>query len=377
MPAFKTTVEHQHRLPRRQAARAGRVVAADRSMQPCTLETVGLYDFGGKLMGAMTAHPKLDPETGEMLFFGYAPFPPYLQYHVADRGGALTRSEVIDVEWPSMIHDFAITKDYVVFLLCPDRLQLRGARRAAAASSPWKPERGTRIGVMPRSGGNADVRWFDDRLLLRLPPDERLRGRRRARPRRRPLRAAPVHEPAGGARSRLARQERRAAASLADRPATAAASRPSPSTIAMASSRASTSAGSAASIASATWRRTGPDGNTDRAARLDRGPQVRSRARHHRRRGSSAGATASASRSSCRAVPTRRKTTATCSSCTTTRTANASEFYVLDARNIGGEPIARDPYPAPRALWVPRQLGGGNRVNAVRTREEEPACVSD
>ena len=39
----------------------------------------------GRLGGPMTAHPKMDPETGEMLFFGYSPFPPYLQYHVADR----------------------------------------------------------------------------------------------------------------------------------------------------------------------------------------------------------------------------------------------------------------------------------------------------
>ncbi len=57
-----------------------------------TLETIGEYDFGGRLGSAMTAHPKLDAETGEMLFFGYSPFPPYLQYHVADRSGALTRT---------------------------------------------------------------------------------------------------------------------------------------------------------------------------------------------------------------------------------------------------------------------------------------------
>ena len=61
------------------------------------LDTVGEYDFDGRLAGPMTAHPKLDPETGEMLFFGYSPFPPYLTYHVAAADGALVRSEVIDV----------------------------------------------------------------------------------------------------------------------------------------------------------------------------------------------------------------------------------------------------------------------------------------
>ena len=53
-------------------------------LRPDTLATLGEYDFGGRLASAMTAHPKMDPETGEMLFFGYSPFPPYLTYHVAE-----------------------------------------------------------------------------------------------------------------------------------------------------------------------------------------------------------------------------------------------------------------------------------------------------
>jgi len=158
MPAFKTTSNTNI------VYHAGKLLALVESslptaMQPCTLETIGPYDFGGKLMGAMTAHPKLDPETGEMLFFGYAPFPPYLQYHAVDRSGALVRSEVIDVEWPSMIHDFAITKDYVVFILCPIVFSFEEIARSGSIFA-WKPELGTRIGVMPRTGGNADVRWF-------------------------------------------------------------------------------------------------------------------------------------------------------------------------------------------------------------------------
>ena len=129
-------------------------------MVPTTLDTVGLYDFGGRLAGPMTAHPKLDPETGEMLFFGYSPFPPYLQYHVADRAGRLVRSEIIDVPWPSMMHDFAITRDHVVFILCPVVFSFEEAAKRGSVFS-WQPERGTKIGVMPRAGGDADVRWFD------------------------------------------------------------------------------------------------------------------------------------------------------------------------------------------------------------------------
>jgi carotenoid cleavage dioxygenase-like enzyme len=129
-------------------------------MAPDTLATLGEFAFDGRLAGPMTAHPKLDPETGEMLFFGYSPFPPYLQYHVADRAGRLVRSEPIDVAWPSMMHDFAITADHVVFILCPLVFSFeRIAERGGVFS--WEPERGTRLGVMPRAGGNADVRWFE------------------------------------------------------------------------------------------------------------------------------------------------------------------------------------------------------------------------
>ena len=130
------------------------------ALAPGTLATLAEYDFGGRLPGPMTAHPKIDPETGEMLFFGYSPMPPYLQYHVADRRGVLVRSEVIDVAWPSMMHDFAITRDHVIFLLCPLVFSFENVADRGGVFS-WEPERGTRLGVMPRSGGNEAVRWFD------------------------------------------------------------------------------------------------------------------------------------------------------------------------------------------------------------------------
>jgi carotenoid cleavage dioxygenase len=143
---------------------AGKLLALMEAALPtqlaaCTLETLGEYDFGGRLVGPMTAHPKTDPETGEMLFFGYSPFPPFLTYHVADRDGVLVRSEPIDLPWPSMIHDFAVTRDEVVFILCPLVFSFEDLAKRGGPFT-WEPERGTRLGVMPRGGGNADVRWF-------------------------------------------------------------------------------------------------------------------------------------------------------------------------------------------------------------------------
>jgi carotenoid cleavage dioxygenase-like enzyme len=144
---------------------AGRLLALMEAALPTrmdsvTLETLGEFDFDGQLLGPMTAHPKIDPETGAMLFFGYSPVPPYLRYYVADRDGRLVRREVIEVAWPSMMHDFAITRDHVVFILCPLVFSFERVRERGGVFS-WEPERGTRLGVMPRTGGGADVRWFD------------------------------------------------------------------------------------------------------------------------------------------------------------------------------------------------------------------------
>ncbi|HRR02618.1 MAG TPA: carotenoid oxygenase family protein, partial [Treponemataceae bacterium] len=58
------------------------------------LETVGCYDFGGKLDDSMTAHPKICPTTGELHFFGYGNlFQPHVTYHRVDANGELTVSQ--------------------------------------------------------------------------------------------------------------------------------------------------------------------------------------------------------------------------------------------------------------------------------------------
>ena len=100
--------------------------------------------------------------TGEMLFFGYG-FPDRRtsRYHVVDATGALVRSEPITIAGPVMMHDFAITETTCVFFDLPGRVRLRTARTAAVPVPRGTPEHGARVGVMPRDGGDADVRWFD------------------------------------------------------------------------------------------------------------------------------------------------------------------------------------------------------------------------
>jgi carotenoid cleavage dioxygenase-like enzyme len=143
---------------------AGRILALVESGFPTEvtpdLDTVGVYDFDGKLTTAMTAHPKVDPATGEMLFFGYGFFPPYLTYHVVDAAGQLVRSEEITVKGPTMIHDFGVTATRVVWMDLPVVFDIEMAMSGQLPYG-WDDSYGARIGVMPRSGGSADVRWIE------------------------------------------------------------------------------------------------------------------------------------------------------------------------------------------------------------------------
>ncbi len=127
-------------------------------LKPLTLETVGLYDFGGKLNGPMTAHPKFDPVNGDLLFFGYSPFPPYVTWYRGDRAGNLVETRPIDSGLPVMMHDFITTDDYAIFFVCPSvfRLENMAARKPLMN---WEPEHGTKIGVMNRKTG--EVKWFN------------------------------------------------------------------------------------------------------------------------------------------------------------------------------------------------------------------------
>jgi carotenoid cleavage dioxygenase len=128
-------------------------------IDPETLETVGVHHFDGKLVGAMTAHPHEDPSNGELVFFGYSPVPPFLRWHVAAADGTLVRSEIIDVPFPSMMHDVIVTREHVVFVVCP--ATFRPENLSSDAPIRWEPELGTHLGVMPRDGGSEDVRWLE------------------------------------------------------------------------------------------------------------------------------------------------------------------------------------------------------------------------
>jgi carotenoid cleavage dioxygenase len=125
------------------------------------LQRARVHDFDGGLASPMTAHPKVDPTTGELVFFGSDVFgPPFLRYHVVDAKGVLVRTEEIDIPRATMLHDFGVSATRAVFLDLPVVFDLELAAEGRSLPYRWMPEAGARVGVMPRSGGNADITWI-------------------------------------------------------------------------------------------------------------------------------------------------------------------------------------------------------------------------
>lgn len=106
----------------------------------------------------VSAHPKLDPATGELIYFGYGTQAPYLWVGIVDASGTHTRHLDVPLPGPRLPHDIAFTEHYVVVndlpLYWDPELIGKGIYRPH-----WHPDRPSRFGVVPRAGGA--VRWFE------------------------------------------------------------------------------------------------------------------------------------------------------------------------------------------------------------------------
>ena len=146
---------------------AGRTLALVESSLPYEitndLETVGCYDFDGKLNDAMTAHPKICPTTGELHFFGYGNlFQPHVTYHRADADGNLTVNRPLEVPALTMMHDFAMSAGHVIFMDLPIVFNLDIAINGKGEMPfRWDDAYGARFGVLRRDDPFGEVRWFE------------------------------------------------------------------------------------------------------------------------------------------------------------------------------------------------------------------------
>ena len=126
------------------------------------LESIGYNDFYGTLPGAFSAHPKVDPQTGDMHAMAYAwgQWFDHVQYVRVGRDGRVSRTVDIPLPGMSMVHDISITEKYVVVY---DQPVLVDLDLAFAGRFPfrWSDTYGNRVGLMPREGTATDVIWVD------------------------------------------------------------------------------------------------------------------------------------------------------------------------------------------------------------------------
>jgi len=132
-------------------------------IDPVSLETLGRWDFDGALKSkTFTAHPKIDPVTGELFFYGSAAkgeTTPDIAFYVVDVKGRITREVWINPPYASMMHDFVVTREHVLFAVMPTTSSLE-RMKAGGPIYMWDDRLPTYLGVMPRDGDAKEIRWF-------------------------------------------------------------------------------------------------------------------------------------------------------------------------------------------------------------------------
>ena len=158
-------------------AHAGRLYALweggpPHEVDPETLETRGLRRFGGQLrwIGTYSAHPCLCPSSGEMINFGVEFIPtPHLRVYRTDRNGRLRYHRSVSLPYVAMVHDFAITERYMVFVVSPvipDAVPIALGLRSFGDGMRYRPERGSSFILLPRDGG--PIRRIDHEGVLQF-----------------------------------------------------------------------------------------------------------------------------------------------------------------------------------------------------------------
>ncbi|XP_021280006.1 carotenoid 9,10(9',10')-cleavage dioxygenase 1 [Herrania umbratica] len=126
------------------------------------LQTLGMLDYDQRLAHSFTAHPKVDPVTGEMFTFGYSHEPPYITYRVISKDGFMHDPVPITISEPIMMHDFAITENYAIFLDLPLHFRPKEMVKEKKMIYSFDASKKARFGVLPRyAKDDLLIRWFE------------------------------------------------------------------------------------------------------------------------------------------------------------------------------------------------------------------------
>lgn len=142
---------------------AGEILALSEGGAPLAitaeLETLGATRRHPGLKNGMTAHPKVDAQTGELMTFRADWKKPFLHYGVTDAKGIPIVDVDIEMSAPSMMHDMAITATRSILLDLSVGYDFSMLSRGHRMPLRWRDEDRARLGVIPRHGG--EMRWFD------------------------------------------------------------------------------------------------------------------------------------------------------------------------------------------------------------------------
>jgi carotenoid cleavage dioxygenase-like enzyme len=127
-------------------------------LDPYSLEQFGTAPWSPA--EGISAHPKVDLETGDLLFFNYSKQAPYMHYGVVGPDRKLKHFIPIELPGPRLPHDMAFTKNYSILPDMP--LFLNKELLAAGLHVPeFHPDVPTRFAIVPRFGSVNEIRWFE------------------------------------------------------------------------------------------------------------------------------------------------------------------------------------------------------------------------
>lgn len=132
-------------------------------LDPITLKTRGEVDFSGQLTSrTFTAHPKLDPVTGECIAFAYnceGVASDEIEVYTIAPSGEFTRTERFKAPYCSMVHDFLVSRNFIAFVICPMVCEWDRVKKGEPYWH-WDSHRRTYVAVIPRDKGVSGIRWF-------------------------------------------------------------------------------------------------------------------------------------------------------------------------------------------------------------------------
>lgn len=132
-------------------------------LDPLSLDTVGVEDFGGRRTTRVSAHPKVDERTGELVWFTLGEEPPYMTYGVVSKDGELVHQVPVDLPGARDPHDLTITERFTILHDLPYFHDPRILRESGYRVARFHRDLPTRFGVIPRRGGADALRWFEFR----------------------------------------------------------------------------------------------------------------------------------------------------------------------------------------------------------------------